>query len=74
MTATNKKSAAGSAGGPTFPEDELETLRAARAILERHGFESDIGACIEAAEQANVDEAVAVGKSTAHLGAAPERS
>ena len=40
----------------TFSMDDLQPLRAAHAVLKKHGFTSDLGACIAAAEQANADE------------------
>ena len=40
----------------TFGDEELQALHAAAAVLKKHGFTSDLGACIAAAEQADADE------------------
>ena len=46
-------------------QNDVETLRAARAVLDRHGFDvDDLQACIDAALQANEDERLDDGSET----------
>ncbi len=48
---------------------DLDTLRAARAVLDRHGFDAgDLRACIAAAEQANEDERLDEGGDDGRIG------